>query len=660
LHPDIALYTNNINAEARGSMVKNRHFRWAQWGSDCLGGSRRRSISRVACWGIGATLSYGVAAETVAQDAAPGEASTQLEEIVVTAQKRAQNLSDVPISVAVVGAEQLQQAGVRTAEDLYKVVPGLSFTETQFDAPVFTLRGVGFNDSSLAAAPTVSVYVDQVPLPYSAMTRGGTLDVDQVEVLKGPQGTLFGENSTGGAINFTAAKPTDSFAAGAGLSYGSFNAVNAQGFVSGPLANDLTARLAVSADEGGSWQQSTTRDASLGASDVITGRLLLDYRPLDALKIEINLNGWHDGSDTQAAQFVGLFPAVPGPLPAATANEPIVTSSRAADWTPGLAFHRDNTFYQGSIRADWSLDTELTLTSITAYDRFDRRGLQDASGTPTLDLNLGVGGGISTYDQELRLAGDSDRLHWIVGGNYEDDMIHDHQVVYLSDSPASYVGPFQYKSVVDDSMNDVRTSAMFGNMEYTLAGGLAAIAGARYTRSDTHYRGCSLDSGAGDLSTLFGFIQSALLEVPATAQPGQCVTLLPDGSTGEFIDDLNQHNVSWKLGLNYKLAAGSLVYANVSRGYKAGGFPTLGASSTAQLQPVTQEEITAYEVGFKAPLLERSLQLSGALFYYNYNNKQFSGRIEDPIFGQLQELVNIPRSDVEGAELGFSGRHCAA
>jgi iron complex outermembrane recepter protein len=636
------------NARSLAGEQAGRRETWRKSGVKTM--NRTRKICLLAAVSALALASSAQAQVADPRAAAISSDSPQVTEIVVTAQKRQQNLADVPISVAVIGSQQLQQAGVRSTEDLYKVVPGLSFTETQFDAPVFTLRGVGFNDSSLAAAPTVSVYVDQVPLPYSAMTRGGMLDLDHVEILKGPQGTLFGENSTGGAINFIAAKPTAVFAAGADVSYGSYNTVNAQGFVSGPIADGLTARLAISDDESGPWQQSTTRNASLGATHVFTGRLLLDYRPSDKLKIEVNLNGWHDGSDTQAAQFVGLFAAVPGPLPATIANEPVVTSPRAADWTPGMPFRRNNSFYQGSVRADWSLAPELTITSITAYEHFDRRGLEDASGTPTQDLNLGVGGNIATFDQELRLAGDYDRLHWVVGGNYEDDKIHDHQVVFLQDSPASFVGPFQYKTVVDDSLNSVKTTAIFGNVDYRITGGLSAIAGVRYTQSDTSYTGCSLDSGAGDLSNLFGFLQSAVLNVPVTTRPGACVTLLPNNSTGEFIDSLNQDNVSWRLGLNYKLETGALLYGNISRGYKAGGFPTLGASSSNQLQPVTQEELTAYELGIKTPLFDRTVQLSGAVFYYDYGNKQFSGRVQDPIFGQLQKLVNIPRSEVKGAE----------
>lgn len=575
----------------------------------------------------------------------------RLAEIVVTAQKRVQKANDVPMVIHVVSRQQLRQAGVQTVRDLYKVVPGLTFTQTQFGAPVFALRGIGFNDSSLAAAPTVSVYVDQVPLPYSAMTGGALLDLNHIEVLEGPQGTLFGENSTGGAINLITNKPTNFLTAGVRVSYGSFDTIHTNGFISGPIAHGLSVRLSASEEESGPWQKSTTRSASLGSRDLLTARLLVAYHPSDKLKIEIDLNGWHDGSDTQAAQFIGLFPAVPGPLPPAIANEPIVTSPRAADWTPGQSFRRNNRFLQGSVRLDWNISSPLSLTSISSYESFARNSLQGASGTPTADLNIGVAGGISTFYQELRLAWNSHRLHWMIGGNYEKDRIHGRQEVYLGDSPATYIGPFHYSSFIDDSRNTVNTSALFGNVQYDIVGRLSVIGGVRYTRSDTRYKGCTLDTGAGDLSSLFDFIQIAVLGVPATTTPGHCVTLLAGGSTGYFVDSLNQSNVSWRLGPSYKFQSGALLYASVSRGYKAGGFPTLGAQSYTQLKPVTQEQLTSYEVGFKAPLFHRSVHINAAAFYYHYRNKQVQGSVEEPTFGQLQRLVNIPRSHVMGVQI---------
>lgn len=573
-------------------------------------------------------------------------------EIIVTAQKREQSVNDVPISIAALDGADLAAAGVRTTEDLARVVPGLSFTETQFDAPVLTLRGVGYSEISLSASPTVSVYVDQVPLPYPAMIRGRALDLERVEVLKGPQGTLFGQNSTGGAINYVAAKPTDTFEGGISGSIGRFSAIQTEGFASGPLSGTVRARLALSALEGGAAQRSVTRGDELGNQNLLTGRLLFDWDPSDSIKFELNLNGWLDRSDTPGAQLVGLFSANGAPLPPEFTNAQIVEKPRAAEWTAGLPLERDNSFYQASLRGDWTVAPKVTLTSITAYQHFKRDALTDADGLTAADLHIDLGGNIRSFTQELRLAGVSDHLNWIIGGNYQSDRIRDLQQVFLGDSPSSFIGPFHFLSAINDSENRSETAAFFGNAEYRVLDHLSVEAGARYTHSKIEYLGCTKDSGANDLAPLFSFIQGQF-GVPATAAAGQCITLLPDFSTGLVSDQLKEHNLSWRLGLNFKPRPGSLVYANVSRGFKAGSFPTLSAQTSDQLAPAVQEELLAYEAGFKLPLAGRSLRLTGAAFYYDYKNKQLSGRIQT-LFGQLQKLVNIPRSSVQGGELQLS------
>ena len=140
----------------------------------------------------------------VPEDGVVADQSDGLQDIVVTAQKRSESVNTVPLSITALGGDALAQSGVRQTEDLANVVPGLSYANSGFNSPVYTLRGIGYNDGSLLASPTVSIYVDEVPLPYAAMTKGALLDVQRVEVLKGPQGTLYGSNSTGGAINYIA------------------------------------------------------------------------------------------------------------------------------------------------------------------------------------------------------------------------------------------------------------------------------------------------------------------------------------------------------------------------------------------------------------------------------------------------------------------------
>src|SRR5690606_21739340 len=180
-------------------------------------------------------------------------------EIIVTAQKRNERLIDVPMSITAASGDQLSKQGISDTAALTKLVPGFTYQQSNYGTPIFTIRGVGYIDYSVTAGPTVTAYIDQVPLPYSVMTRGATLDLERVEVLKGPQGTLFGQNSTGGAVNYIAAKPTDELRAGVDLGYGSYNEVIAGAFVSGPLTDTLRARLAVRSEYMDGWQKSLTR-----------------------------------------------------------------------------------------------------------------------------------------------------------------------------------------------------------------------------------------------------------------------------------------------------------------------------------------------------------------------------------------------------------------
>ena len=179
---------------------------------------------------------------------------TTIEEIVVTAQKREESINDVGMSIQATTGEQLQDLGITDAFDLYKVVAGFSSNVNYAGTAIYTIRGVGFQENSLATSPTVSVYLDEAPLQFSPMTRGASLDVQRVEALKGPQGTLFGQNATGGAVNFIANKPTSEFEAGVTVSYGQFDAIDIDGYVSGPLNDAWSYRLAMRSQTSGDWQ----------------------------------------------------------------------------------------------------------------------------------------------------------------------------------------------------------------------------------------------------------------------------------------------------------------------------------------------------------------------------------------------------------------------
>lgn len=612
---------------------------------------------------IGLVLGTGSMAHAEEESAAP----SGLQDIIVTAQKRSESVNTVPLSISVASGEALARAGVQSTEDLQKVVPGFSYTESAYSTPVFTLRGIGFYETSLGAKPTVSVYVDEAPLPFSVMARGATLDLERVEVLKGPQGALFGENSTGGAINYIAAKPTDAVKAGLDVGYASYDAISVGGFVSGPITDTLKARLAVKTEQGGGFQRSYTRDDHLGDKDFITGRLLLDFEPTERLRFSLNLNGFIDQSDGVAAQMIAaeIKGAVFGGSPDKILAYPLAPKdNRSADWTPARRPARDNRMWQAVFRGDFDATENITLTSLTSYAKYTHDTVIDPDGMDLQDYTYTTLGTIKAFSQELRVAATFNNIDLIIGGNYSDEKAfqRDNSGPY-ADTPAAYIfygqgladRPFFYYSQFSDQK--FRTKAVFGNIDWTV-GNFVLHGGVRYTDSSDRFAGCTQDTGFAlgqGMGNLLNLIRAgAGLPALPPIPEGGCVTIDgPSLTYGEVQNKLSENNVSWRAGVDWKPRPEMMFYATVSRGYKQGSFPLLSASDARQLDPVTQESVTAYEVGIKASLLDHKAQINAAAFYYDYKDKQLKGMtLANPdIFGPLQTLVNIPKSKIKGAEL---------
>ncbi len=593
----------------------------------------------------------------------------EIGEIIVTAQKREQNLNDVGMSISAIGAPQLVQRGVTRAEDLARLVPSLTVTQVRFDVPTYTLRGVGFFDNSLSATSTVSMYVDQVPIAYPIMARGAPFDLERIEVLKGPQGTVFGQNSTGGLVNYIAAKPTKAFSAGADVSYSRFGLLEGDAYISGPIASGVQVRLAGATSQGGAWQTSATRNARLGDQRFTRGRLIVNAQPVAGLRVSLGVSGWIDKSDTRAPRTVDFTLPTNGEPVAAILNisrnaQAVVGDDpRSADWDVDQhKLRRNDSFIQPSLRADLDLTSNLTVTSITEYAHFKRHSVNDGDGTPALNSVSTLTGTINDFSQELRLAGRfaNNHVHVAVGGNYQHTVVADTNFFNINTDASGFVipGAGSFNAARNIAHDRISTKAVFANADIDLFAGLTLSGGLRYTENDDRHTGCTQDSGNGQLAGVIGVVQRFVLKVPVTTAAGQCVTILNDPgtpagrqfTTGTFTGTLGQHNASWRAGLNWKpLNNEMLLYANVSRGFKSGSFPLTSAQFSSQLAPVTQEKLTAYEVGFKAPLADRRVQLNAAAFYYDYRDKQFRGRIST-IFGQLEQLQNIPKSRIWGLE----------
>lgn len=613
---------------------------------------------------------------TPASDARSSGSSAGLDDIVVTANKRVQNINDVGLSITAVSGDALISRGISSPTDLARIVPGLTVQPSPFNTPVYTLRGVGFYETTLSAAPTVAIYTDEVLLPFSATSRGAAIDIERVEVLKGPQGTLFGANTTGGAINYIAAKPTSEFAAGLDASVGRFSTFDVQGFVSGPVSDTMKMRLALRTVQAGPWQKSFMREDELGKKDQFQGRFITDWDASDRLKLQFIVSGWTDNGDTQAAQVLvdscGTSTAgnCGNPEAAAFHNYPkSPRNARAADWgdqNSGLlgddATHRnarDDYFWQASLRADYNINEDVTLTAITAYSKYKTSAYQDYDGTTLSGADIHSKGHLTDISQELRANGKFDKLNITVGGNFNRSKVFDYLFYNFSEATSSnpfyaVLGAPKGITSFDYSRQRIKNYAVFANAEFELTPNLTIIGGARYTETRRKFEGCTNDGGDGTLNTFWRFAFGV-----APDSPGGCVTFTPTFPVlydPALFDQLNEHNLSWNAGVNYKTDGDMLLYTRVSKGYKSGSFPTISTSGFAGYVPVKQESVLAYEAGVKVPLLDRRLLVTAAAFYYDYKDKQLRGRVPDAVFTSLDALVQIPKSYVQGIEAQITAR----
>lgn len=596
-------------------------------------------------------VSPAYAADAEMQFDSSANAAFDENEIIVTANKREENLNRVGLNIAAVGAQLLNERSIQSVSDIAQAVPGLTYTNSANNTPIYTLRGVGFYDTSLGSYPTTSVYLDQVALPFPILTTLTAFDLERIEVLKGPQGTLFGQNSTGGAINYIAAKPTADFSAGFEASYGRFDSFVGTGYVSGPLSDTMRARLAVRAADGGNWQRSYTRDDANGETRELAGRFLLDWDATESLSLQFNVNAWQDKSDPQAVQYLAFNEQAISNTDPVREYPRSPLSPRMADWSQDNAMYTNRRFGQASVRADLEMG-DLTFTSITSAIDFDQHGAMDQDGVNLSDIDLKFfRGEINSFSQEMRLTNSaSNHLRWIVGANYSHDKVFYRENLQYGDSSAFY----NYGITTSENYSDqkMRNFAGFGNAELDFSNTLTAKAGIRYTDSRRSARICNHDGGDGLTAAFF----TAAFGLDPALGITDCFALDANFKASEFHGKLNEDNLSWRVGLDFKPGPDLLLYANVSRGYKAGGFGNINASTQSQYIPAVQESILNYEAGFKAQLANRRLSINGAFFYMNYDDKQLRSKVIDPTFGIVDAIINVPKSHLQGAELEISAR----
>lgn len=637
-------------------------------------------------------MALGIGAASLTLGApARAEDANRLEEVVVTAQKRAQGANDVGITLNAFSWEALAERGVSTSEDLALFTPGLTVNESAATGvPIYTIRGVGFQDYSTAASSTVGLYFDEVAMPYTVTSRGAVFDMERVEVLKGPQGTLYGRNTTGGQINYISRLPTRDFEAGLNVGYGSFQTFEGEAFVSGPLTEHVRGRLAVTATNSSEgWQRSTTRPGDkLGKKNVyaIRGLVDADLGPVNAL---LKLQYIKDDSDNKAntpydGRIVGLtefalpYRGLLRYLGGTTAPPWYSTGdNRAADWTnsytdaAGKTFdlrpHRNNELTSASLKLNWPVSDAVTLTSVTAFDAFSRKEANDWDGMAINDSSNINTSSIDVFSQEVRLAGQTASFNWVGGVYYSDDTVDEFYNYFMPDSLFGRGGvefgaqPFASSPILQlhtKYKQKTTSAAAFGQIEYAVTDRMRVTAGLRYTDEKRTWTGCTFDAGDGSLS---GFLNFAF---GSTLGRGACGTIDDDPKSPNYIFSVaNLNNAfhvyreqiqakKWmhKLGVDYKITPDTLAYAMWSKGFKSGGFNGANSNTTQQLKGYKPEELTSIEIGLKSSLFDKRMQLNLSAFHYDYKNKQESSRAVTFV-GNISGLTNVPKSKIVGAEL---------
>lgn len=588
-------------------------------------------------------------------------------EVVVTAQKRAQSAQSVGISIDAFTGDTLRDRGVRSAEDIAQLTPGLVVSQSAATGvPNYTIRGVGFNDYSTAASSTVGLYVDEVSIPYTVASRGAVFDVERVEVLKGPQGDLYGRNTTAGQINFVSRKPTRDTQVGVSIDYSRFDTLDAQGFVSGSLAERVQGRFAFDVTKGSEgWQRSLTRPGdTLGEKDVVALRTMLNFDLTDAATLLMNVHWVKDQSDNAAAT---AYPGTAIGLPT-DANRPSLGTpdfslgdNRAANWSVGdVEPRRDNTLKGAAATLSWTL-AGLSLTSITAYDEFTRTEGNDWDGSAIRDSGNVNDTDLSVFSQEVRLASrDEGAVSWIVGAYYSHDKMDENYHYFMQDSYYALALGIQTLDTLYTQKTD--SAAAFAHAEWQFAEQWKLIGGLRYTHEKRDFEGCTYDTGDGTLAFALNNIITPFLVIPAglpdpgPVQTGECGVYddVPGSDTfgtfAVFRDSIESNKAMWKLSLNWEPMDDVLLFGGISQGVKSGGFNGANANTHSQIVPYKPESLRAYEVGLKSAWLGRRVQLNTSAFYYDYKDKQESDYFVTFV-GAIGGIANVPQSEIRGVDV---------
>ena len=546
---------------------------------------------------LAASCFVGLAANAQSVAQPRGAAATSdvtLEEVIVTSRKRDERMQDVPDSIFVLNAAQLEISNVEGLRDFVDLTPNLLVRETFRSNETFlTMRGLA---SAQGALPPVAFVVDGVQLGSNDFINQDLFDIERIEVLRGPQGALYGQGAIAGAINVITRQPTNELEGFTKISYGDGNSFRAAGAISGPLVEDR-----VFARVSGYYRESdglieNNRGQDIDPSEEKSVRAALSYR---GERLNVQLRGAYTEGDASCC----MQDRVPTDAAGNLIGVDDVTNPGASSNILGTS---DDELFDTSLKFDYDFGP-VTLTSISGYAEVSQSVFGDADFTSVAVTVQDLTFETDVFNQEIRLSSNGDgRFGWLIGGFLQDRQERQDITIGGDGGAGTVVAPLVLRQ---ENIVNSNSWAAFSQITYDLTDRLEVTAAARYDRDEQDSRDT--------------------LNVAATYK---------EATFNEFQP---------KLQFAYRWTDDFMAYASYARGFRAGGF--------TQNQKFDNETTDNYEFGFKASMLDNLLTLNASFFHIDYSNQQLSFVIFTTT-SALRGVVNIPDSDIDGAEIEFTAR----
>jgi len=597
------------------------------------------------------------------QDAA--DESFALEEVIVTAQKRAQDIQDVAVSMSSFDSELAQVLGFDIAV-IAGQVPNVEAYGGNTIVPSFYVRGIGLNEFSGNFNGPVAIHRDEVYTSKNWMMGQPLYDLERVEVLKGPQGTVFGRNAIGGSVNYFTKAPTQETNGYILATADEFERYSIEGAVGGGLTDELSGRISVYTGFGSGGPQFNLFDNDEhGRPDVYQARGQLQWEG-ENTTVRLLAYGGVDDSELTAYKSPGILEAGTGALcPEAISGEIAQNHSactRYAGLAAALGFpeaeltdpdtftvnqnrtaRRNDEFAGGYLRIDHDIG-DLTLTSLSSFDYYRRDQQDDTDNSPLATADTDWFSEITVFTQELRLTGNifNDRSFFVLGAFYERDDLDVVESIEGTGAPGP-THPFNLlvpgalpPRLVGDYEQSIDSFAVFLDYNYDLTDRLTLMAGGRFTTESTDIDGLTY-AGLNDVVGREDRPQTILAVIDQ----------INDTVTGPGIESNSRtdNDFSWKLGVNYDLSDDAMIYGTVQTAFRTGGFSVAIGGPIVEFE---EENVTSAEVGLKSRLFDNTVQFNAAAFWYEYENHQ--ANVDDPASPLVPITRNLPLVESFGFE----------